>query len=93
MFLHVTSVKYLKDYKLELQFNDGSAGIVDLEDELYGEIFEPLQDTKFFQKVFLTDRTIEWPNGADIAPEYLYFLSFKGNLELESKFKKWGYIK
>ncbi len=72
MFLHVTAVEYLGDYKLKLQFNNGAEGIVDLESELYGEVFEPLRDKHLFKEVFLTSRTIEWPNGADFAPEFLY---------------------
>ena len=72
MFLHVTSVQYLEDYKLKLEFNNGAEGVVDLRSELYGEIFEPLKDKRLFKQVRLTSRTIEWPNGADFAPEFLY---------------------
>jgi hypothetical protein len=74
MFLHVTHVKYLKDYQVRLGFNDGKIKDLDLKDELYGEIFEPLQDVEFFKQVYVnTDTgTIEWPNGADFAPEFLY---------------------
>ena len=72
MFLHVTAIEYLKDYKLRLKFNNGSEGIVDLEKELYGEIFEVLRDKNLFKQVFLTSRTVEWPNGADFAPEFLF---------------------
>ena len=72
MFLHITSVEYLTDYKLRLKFNNGSEGIVDLEKELYGEIFEVLRDKNLFKQVFLTSRSIEWPNGADFAPEFLF---------------------
>ncbi|MGB0387377.1 MAG: DUF2442 domain-containing protein [Ardenticatenaceae bacterium] len=75
MFLHVTSVEYIRDYKLSLKFNNGAEGIVDLKPELYGEIFEPLQDLSFFQQVYLTSRTIEWPNGADFAPEFLFSIT------------------
>ncbi|MFN8494384.1 MAG: DUF2442 domain-containing protein [Caldilineaceae bacterium] len=71
MFLHVIDVKYVDEYKLKLTFNNGVAGVVDLEPELYGEIFEPLQEKALFQQVYLTGRTIEWPNGADFAPEFL----------------------
>lgn len=71
MFIHVMSVEYLDGYKLYLRFNTGAEGIVDLEPELYGAIFEPLRDIAFFRQVFLTSRTIEWPNGADFAPEFL----------------------
>jgi hypothetical protein len=72
LLLHVVSVEYLDNYQLKLTFNNGIEGIVDLEQELYGEIFEPLKDKSLFQKVFLTSRTIEWPNGADFAPEFLF---------------------
>jgi hypothetical protein len=71
MFIHVIEVEYLDEYKLKLTFNNGVSGIVDLGPELYGEIFEPLRDIKVFQQVVLTSRTIEWPNGADFAPEFL----------------------
>ncbi len=74
MFLHVTRVKYLEEYNLELTFNDGVTGIVDLKDELWGEIFEPLKDLNLFSEVRLNKDTgtIEWPNGADFAPEFLH---------------------
>ncbi len=72
LWLHVVSVEYLDNYQLKLTFNNGIEGIVDLEQELYGEIFEPLKDKSLFQKVFVTSRTIEWPNGADFAPEFLF---------------------
>lgn len=72
MFLHVTAVEYVGDYKLQLCFNNGAQGVVDLEQELYGEIFEPLRDKTLFQQAFITSRTIEWPNGADFAPEFLF---------------------
>jgi len=74
MFLHVTHVTYLKGYQLRLEFNDGKVKSLDLKDELYGEIFDPLRDLEFFRKVFVNPATgtIEWPNGADFAPEFLY---------------------
>ena len=72
MFLHVISGSYLDGYKLMVKFNNGAEGVVDLEAELYGEIFEPLRDQTLFKKFFVTSRTIEWPNGADFAPEFLF---------------------
>ncbi len=74
MFLRVTHVLYLKDYQLRLEFNDGKIKELDLRDELYGEIFEPLKDPEQFRKVYVNrdTGTIEWPNGADFAPEFLY---------------------
>lgn len=74
MFIHVTDVEYVNGYRLRLRFNSGEEGIVDLQPELYGEVFEPLLDKQLFRQVFLTSRTVEWPNGADFAPEYLLSL-------------------
>lgn len=73
MILHVTEAKYLKEFSIWLKFNDGAEGIVDLKNELYGEMFEPLRDTENF-KSFQVDpelETIVWKNGADFAPEFL----------------------
>lgn len=79
MFLHVMSVKYLEDYKLRLTFNDGVVKDVDLEKELYGEIFEPLKNLALFRQVAVNPatNTIEWSNGADLAPEFLYEIGKK----------------
>jgi Protein of unknown function (DUF2442) len=72
MFLHVVKADYLRDYKLRLFFNDGAQKIVNLEDELYGEVFEPLKNMENFKQFFISHNTIEWENGADFDPEFLY---------------------
>ena len=74
MFLHVTSVSYVAPYRLRLQFDDGIVKEVDLSEEPYGQVFEPLKDAEFFGQVTLNFETgtIEWPNSADFAPEFLY---------------------
>lgn len=74
MFLHVTRVSYIEAYKLEVEFSDGMGKEVDLKDELYGEVFEPLKNTALFKQVKVNPETntIEWPNGTDFAPEFLY---------------------
>ena len=74
MFLHVKHVLYMKDYVLRVEFTDGVVKYVDLKEELYGEVFEPLRDPEFFKQVSVNEetQTVEWPNGADFAPEFLY---------------------
>ena len=74
MFLHVDSVELLDGYSLRLGFNDGSVRDVDLSTQLDGEVFEPLRDREFFRRVMVNEETgtVEWPNGADFAPEFLY---------------------
>jgi len=76
MALHVTDAKHLKDYQLWLKFNDDTEGAVDLSKELWGTVFEPLKDVKLFSQVKVDTEldTIVWPNGADLAPEFLHDL-------------------
>ena len=76
MFLHVSSVEYIKAYVLEITFSDGVRKHVNLAEELMGPVFEPLRDKELFSQVYLDPetRTIAWSTGADLAPEYLYEL-------------------
>lgn len=72
--LAVTKAKYVEGYKIALTFNNGVEKVVDLYNRLYGEVFEPLKDVEMFKRFKLSYYTIEWENGADLAPEYLYSL-------------------
>ena len=74
MIPRIQKANYLNDYIVRIVFTDGAEGEVDLKDELYGEIFEPLKEKSYFSKVFVHPdfHTLCWPNGADFAPEYLY---------------------
>jgi hypothetical protein len=66
--------EYVEEYKIKVTFEDGAVGIIDLDEELWGEVFEPLKDLNNFRafKVDLELQTIVWPTGADLAPEFLY---------------------
>jgi hypothetical protein len=94
MFLHITNARYLEDYKVEVSFNNGRKGIADLADALKGPMFEPLKNKAVFSRLIVDKEldTLVWSNGADLAPEYIYFQVFKNEPELQSQFKQWGYI-
>ncbi len=74
MILHVKDAEYVQDHRIWVRFNDGAEGEVDLKDELYGEVFEPLRDLNMFRSFWVDPDfgTIVWKNGADLAPEFLY---------------------
>ena len=74
MLPKLTEAKYLEQYRVWLKFSDGVEGQVDLEAELWGEVFEPLKDVARFAELKLDPGfvTVVWPNGADFAPEFLY---------------------
>ncbi len=93
--LHVLLARCLGDSRVELEFSDGKRGVANLAEALHGPIFEPLKDPKAFAELRIDDelRTVVWPNGADLAPEYLYFQAFKHDPELQQQFEEWGYLK
>ncbi len=94
MILHVTHAKYVGDYRVEVAFNDGRKGVADLSGLLRGAILKPLKDKSLFSQLRVDEEleTIAWPNGADLAPEYIYFQIFKNEKELQEKFRSWGYL-
>ena len=71
--LRVMEVKHLNNYCLWLRFDDGSEGIIDMLEHLKGPMFEPLKNLKIFKQVKVDPEldTIVWPNGVDLAPEFL----------------------
>lgn len=69
----VVTVRPLNDYRLEIRFEDGTAGIISLADQLFGPMFEPLRDWQMFCQVTIDPYgAVCWPNGADLAPDALY---------------------
>jgi len=71
--LNVREARVTGACQLWLLFSDGAQGTVDLTGELWGQIFEPLNDPGFFAlgRFDAEARTVVWPNGADFAPEFL----------------------
>jgi hypothetical protein len=70
--LRVVDVDYIKDYELLLTFSNGEKRLIDLQPYLTGDVFAELLDKEQFIQYGLTPVTIEWANGADLAPEFLY---------------------
>jgi len=72
--LEVTRARYESGYKIWVEFNNGTSGIVDLSEVLWGPVFEPLKDVERFKRFVVSNvlHTIVWDNDADLAPEYLY---------------------
>jgi hypothetical protein len=73
-YSRLIDANYAGDYKIHVSFKDGTSADIDISDQLWGELFEPLKEKSFFGKLKFDDeiRTVVWPNGADLAPEFLY---------------------
>lgn len=70
-------VKVLKNYELELLFNNNEKRIFDVKPYFKFEIFKKLKEDDKFNKVKISGLSIEWDNGADICPDELYNNSTK----------------
>ena len=77
MYYDVKIAKYLEEYKIHLEFEDGISGVVDLSIFIgKGEMSKSLTNIEYFKTFSVNEDlgTICWDNGYDIAPETLYFL-------------------
>lgn len=74
MDYHVLEARYVRHYVVWLRFRDGISGEIDLKPVLDGPIFHPLHNLERFQEftVHPEFHTLVWPNGADLAPEFLH---------------------
>ena len=72
MYLAVTDVKPMKDYLLQLTFENGEVRKFDVKPFMDNGIFKDLKDIATFNSVRLSFDTIEWSNEADLDPEILY---------------------
>ena len=74
MIRRVVEGHYVSEFTIRLRFDDGKVGEIDLRDELWGPMFEPLRNPDYFRRfrVHPELHTIVWENGADFSPEFLY---------------------
>ena len=70
----VNEAKYIKDFLVWLQFNNGESGEADLREIICtNKAAQQLRDPVEFSKFFLDSwPTLAWDCGFDIAPEALY---------------------
>lgn len=85
-YSRLVAAEYVRDYVIRVRFKDGVEGLIDLKDELWGQVFEPLNEIGRF-KAFRVDpeiHTIVWDTGADLAPEFLYEEALASNKAREN---------
>ena len=73
----VKAVKARDNYKLEIIFSSGEAGIYDCSPLLNFGVFTELKDKVYFHQVRTAYGTVVWPHGQDICPDTLYLDSIK----------------
>lgn len=86
--MKVTNVKSAGGYRLELAFDDGVHGIVDLADFAGVGVFQAWLKPGFFEQVVITDSgALAWPGDLDLCPDALY-LRLTGKT-VEQMFPSW----
>ncbi len=74
----IVGAEYMKDCIVNVVFNDGIHSRIDLRSSLENDtrpIARALLDPSLFAQVSVDMDTLVWPNGFDLAPEYLYELA------------------
>jgi hypothetical protein len=72
MYAGIIEVLAKDDHKLLLTFDNGERRLFDVAPYLAVGRFAELRNIEVFRKVGLSFDTIEWENGLDLDPEFLY---------------------
>jgi hypothetical protein len=71
--MKVTKVEPTARYRLEVEFDDGVRGIVDLSDFAGVGVFAAWLKPGFFEQVTITgEGALAWPGDLDLCPDALY---------------------
>jgi|GEM_PF-126135 len=91
--IRLVSATVVAPWKVRVRFNDGVEAVLDLEGKLQGPVFEPLADAAFFADVNVSEfGVLTWPNGADLAPEFVLWETRRLDPGLQEAFRAWGYL-
>lgn len=77
----IIKARLIKDYTVEIVFDNKKKGRVDLRSYLGRGVFKNLLDKRKFRQFRVDPElgTLSWPNGADIAPDTLYSKAILAN--------------
>lgn len=70
----IRRIERLGGYRPRLWFNDGANGVWDFSDlaRETGPMVQPFKAPAYFDRAFLEDGALTWPNGFDWSPEALH---------------------
>lgn len=74
--VHVIAVKYAGGWSLDLEFDDETVGVANLQSLVERvPLFAPLADQAVFARAFVEDGRVCWPDELDISAERLYAIA------------------
>ena len=71
----LTKVKPLANYRLEVEFIDGTHGVVEMSHRVTSDkagVFATLKDISLFNQVHLEHGVATWPGEIDLAPDAMH---------------------
>ena len=71
----LTKVKVLKHYKLEVEFIDGTQGLVEMKQKVMSQnagVFAQLRNINIFNQAYLEYGAVTWPGEIDLAPDAMH---------------------
>ncbi len=68
----VVNVVPRDNYQIYIEFDNDECGILNMEPYLDFGIFSKIKDQSLFAKVRVSFDTIEWENGIDLDPQFVY---------------------
>lgn len=73
MLTEIEEFRLADGHRIEVRFEDGIRGAVDLSELVGLGVFAPLRDPALFAQVTLDEfAALCWPNGADLAPDAVH---------------------
>jgi hypothetical protein len=89
----VTGFEIAGPHVLRVSFDDGTVQTINFQPVLAGELYAPLNDIEFFDKVSLDSEvhTLVWPNGADFDPATLHDWPVHEK-DLRERAKRWQMV-
>jgi len=75
MYYEIKEARHIEGYKLEITFENGKNGIIDLQEYINkGGVFSRFSNFEYFKRFYINKElgVLCWPDDLDIAPETLY---------------------
>lgn len=71
--MRITDAKALPEFRLELRFDNGESGVVDLSEFVGRGVCAAWEQPGVFERVAVTaEGAVEWPGEIDFCPDALY---------------------
>jgi hypothetical protein len=71
--MKIIQAKSLPAYRLELRYDNGESGVVDLSEYVGRGVFAAWEQPRVFGQVAVTNEgAVEWPGEIDMCPDALY---------------------